>query len=200
MNRAHARHLAARFFLGLCYIFITLQWLWIFAVGLPPLIKSGALDGLTPTSSSVPAEPSVASGGELSPVVAVVIGIVTLVFLALTIIIMIRLPRTVAKTGDKIIHQATEAVIPVVAHQHALSAKKKQQLSRRITALIQLLLIILPLLVAFLLPAVEALTHQVVMVLALCLAAASLASLALYWLFAPRKKATSRTRSRASRG
>lgn len=178
-------------------MFIALQWLWVLALGLPIVIETGILDSLTPPQrAEQPIQSSAA--GEPSLALAMFAGAVTLVFLALTIYVLIKLPKTITKTGEKIVHQTSEAVIPVITHHKKIAAKKKRLLSRRIMAIIQSAFIIVPLAASFFIPAVQTITSQIITTLAIWLAGVSVLCLAVSWLLEP--KATSQTRSRASRG
>lgn len=195
MTNQRIRRFFAQAFLVIAYLLVTLQWLWVFAVGLPPLIDAGMLDTFIPTE---PVETkSVTHPVELSPVIAIVAGAVTLLFLALTIVVLIKLPKTISTTGDKIVQQSTNALIPVITHHKKLPAKKKRLISRRIRKGIQVLLLALPLAISFLIPPAQTITSQMIITLATWLACFSSISFIFSWLFEPNP--TSRTQSRASR-
>ena len=196
MNVTKLRNLTASIFLGLAYLFVVLQWLWILALGLPSLVETGVFESLTPPQQTE--QPAPVTPSEFSPVLTLLAGIITLVFLALTVVILIKIPKTISQTGDKIIHQTTEAIIPVITHHKKITKQKKYQLSQKITAAMQLALLLLPLIIAFFVPPIQTITSQIITTLAVWLATVSLACFVLGWLLKPR--ATSRTRSRESRG
>lgn len=125
MTKSRLRHIFYRFFLAIAYLSVTLQWLWIFALGAPQLIDKGVFDSFI---SEVPVEQPTqpAASSEASPTLAVVAAVITLIFLGLTAIILVRLPKTISQTGEKVIHQATEAIIPVVTHHQRIPTKKKR--------------------------------------------------------------------------
>lgn len=197
MNRARLHTATYRFFLSIAYVLATLQWLWILALGLPLLIDAGTLDGLMPPEQ-VQQPVQQTSPDSLSPAFAIFAGIITLLFLVITVIILIKLPRTIAKTSDAVIHQASEAIVPVVTQHHKISTKKKRVLSRRITISLQLLLITVPFVIAFFIPPVQTITSQIITTLAMWLAGISLLCFVVSWLLEPTP--TSQTRSRVSRG
>jgi len=173
---------------------VTLQWLWVLVVGLPQLIETGLLDSLM---STAPVEPASAMHPvEFSPVLAIAAGVITLAFLVLTIIIFIKLPKAISMTGERIVHQSTNAVVPIVTQHKKIPAKKKRLISRRITKIIQLLLVIIPLVTSFFIPPVQTITSQIITTLAILLAGFSTVCFVISWLIEPR--ATSRTRSHVS--
>lgn len=195
MTKQRIRRLLTHVFVVFAYILVTLQWLWVFAIGLPQLIETGALDTFMPTEP-IKTE-TITQPAELSPAIAIAAGSITLLFLALTIIVLVKLPKAISSTGDKIVQQSTNAIIPVITHHKKLPVKKKRLLSRRITRAVQLLLVAIPLAVSFLIPPAQAITSQIITTLAIWLACFSTLCFIVSWLFEP--EAISRTRSHASR-
>lgn len=192
------RNILAKMLLAASYILLVLQWLWVLLIALPPLIKSGAFDGLnsptvqTPVIQAQPLAPS--------PLVLTIVGLITLIILVVTVIVLIRLPKTIMHTGERVVHQAAEAVIPVLTHHKPLPTKKRRLLSRRVTLAVQLFAVLLPLVISFFLPSFDELTPRIITSIALFLAAISIVGFVTAWLIEPQTKATSRTRSHASRG
>lgn len=196
MKATRFRTIISNLLLILAYAAMALQWLWLLLVGLPPLIKNGAFDVLMQAPAppaTIPAQPF-----EASPVVWLLVGVVTLVILAVTIIVLIRLPRTILQTGERIVRSTSEAIVPIVTHHQPLPAKKRWLISRRVRLMVQLALSLSPLIISLLLPAYEEITRQIIVIIALWLAATSISGFVIGWLIAP--VATSRIRSRASRG
>lgn len=195
MTKSALRYHGGRLLLGLFYIFVTLQWLWVAAVGLPAVVSGDTLDSLLtfqqpsqPLPDSTPAS--------FSPVLTVVAGVISLLFLVITLYILVRLPKAIAKTGDVIVHRTTDVLVPVITHHKPLPVKKKRSISAKVTVYIQLLLVVLPLVVSFFIPSIETVTNQIITTLSVWLAAASGCTLLLHWLlFTP----TSQTQSRAFR-
>lgn len=196
MTKTLIRRLLAQTFLTIAYLFVTFQWLWVLVLGLPPMIETGVFDSLSPTPQTEQTTPTVTAGP--SPVLLIVAGVITLVFLAITIIVLVKLPKTISRTGDKIVHQATEAIIPILTHRQNIPAKKKRALSSWITTTIQSAMVLIPLIASLFLPPIGSVTSQVIFILALWLAIVSSICFILSWLLRP--ATTSRTRSRASRG
>lgn len=200
MKRSHLQHFTARFFLSIGYLAGTLGWLWVLLVSVPPLIKSGLLDSLV--ASPAPAEPITASVPpiETSPLAWLIIGAVTLVILIVTIIILIRIPRTIVQSGERLVSHTAEAVVPVIVHHKPIPPKQQLILSRRIMLALQLGLSTLPLLLSLFLPPYEQITTEIIVTISAVLTIAATASFTAAWLIEPKPATTSRTRSRASRG
>jgi hypothetical protein len=197
MSSRTFRTILANILLAVAYLALVLDWLWLAIVTLPRLIETGKLDFLTtppaPQPQIVPND-TVAS----SPLMWILVGIATLGVLVMTIVVLIRLPRAIVQTGQKVVAETAEAVIPALTHHKPLPATKKRVLSRRIMLAIQLTLSLLPLAVCLFLPAYHELTRQIIVTIAAWLSLVSLISFVLSWLVSPAP--TLRTRSRASRG
>jgi hypothetical protein len=194
VKRVLLRNILARILRGVAYVSTLLQWAWISILLLPPLIASGMLDVLFAPKNSEkfvqinPIEPS--------PLVWLFVCVVTAAILILTVFVFIRLPRTIARSGEKIVHQTSEAIIPTLTHHKTLPAKKRRELSRRLMLVIQLTASLLALLITLFTPQYEEITRQIVITLGLLLAGVSLSCFFAAWLIEPQKKAraTSRTR------
>lgn len=185
------RAIFASLLLGISYTSLVLEWMWVFIVGIPPLIKIGAFDILTtpaePTAT-IPAEPLAAS-----PLLTILVGAFTLFILAVTVIVLVRIPKTIVKTGEKIVQQATDAVVPVVTHHKPLPAKKKLIISRRVKTALQISASLVPALISLLLPANEELTRTVIIIITMCLSLVSIVGFVVARLLEPTDP-TSRTR------
>ena len=198
MSSRTFRTLLANTLLAVAYFALVLEWLWLAIVALPRLIETGKFDFLTapptPQAQVVPND-AVAS----SPLMWLVVGIATLGILIMTVVVLIRLPRAVVQTGQKVVTETAEAVIPVLTHHKPLPEKKKRLLSRRLMLIIQLVLSLLPLVVCLFLPPYHELTREIIITIALWLSAISAIGFMISWLVSP-EPTTWRSRSRASRG
>ncbi len=197
MSSRTARVLLSNTLLGVSYLAVILNWLWLALIALPRLIETGKFDLLTKVPEPTPevVQPDAISS---SPLMWVVVGIATLGILVMTVVVLIRMPRAIVRTGQKLVNETAEAVIPAVTHHKPLPAKKKLVLSRRIVLLVQLFISIVPLVVCLFLPAYHELTRQIILTIAAWLSAIGVVGFVLSWLISP--VATSQTRSRASRG
>ena len=196
MDKIQLRTKATKILLGIGYISLIFEWLWVVVVGVPPLIKTGAFDILmapADTSTTIPTE-AVA----ISPFTTIAVGAITLILLAFTVVVLIRIPKAIVETGERIVHQAAEVVLPVVTHHKPLPAKKRRVLSMRVMRSIQISAVALPALISLILPANEELSRPIIITITLWLAALCLLSFFAAWATAP-ASVTSRTRSRVSR-
>lgn len=199
MKRSVLRSIVARIFLSNGYMAVAFGWLWVLLVIVPSVIKSGALDSLV--TDTVPAEPTITAPPiELSPVVWIAVGVVTLIILLITAIILVRIPRTIVHNSEHFVSQTAKAVMPVITHHKPLPVKRQRVLSRRIVLALQLLLSIVPLLISPFLPPYDELSTEIVVAVAAFLAAVATLSFVFAWLIEPKPVTTSRTRSHASRG
>lgn len=184
-------------FLG--YICCILGWLWLAIIALPPLIESGAINGILPDETTPKPVIPVAPQPGISPVASLAVGIITLIMLTATFFILWRLPRTVVKSGDKIVEATAESVLPVVTHHRKLPAKRQRQLSRRLAFIVRLLAMLIPFAVIFFLPSPSSLNKEVVMAVAAAIAAFGVLLFIAAQLI-DSASTTSRTRLPASRG
>lgn len=197
MNFTNIRRLSGRMALGTAYTACLLQWLWVLMVGLPNLVESGAIDFIT--TAPEPAQTVTSQPVEMSPFVWGLVGIVTLLILIVTAIVLVKIPRTIVHTGERIVQQTTEAIIPAITHHKQLPPKKRLQLSARVILAVQLTLVLLPLIVSYFLPPYAQITSEIITTMAAWLAAISLLGFLSARLLLP-PSTTSRTRSHASRG
>lgn len=200
MKRSRLQRLTARLFLSLGYLMGTVGWLWVLLISVPPLIKTGLFDSLVSAPAPLEQVTSPASPLEASPLTWIIIGAVTLIILMLTVVILIRIPRTLVQGGEQLISHTTEAVIPVIVHHKPLPAKQRQALSQRIMLALQLGLSIAPLLISLFLPPYGDITRQIIITIASTLAVAAAVSFIFARLIGPKTASTSRTRSHGSRG
>ncbi len=198
MNKLRLRSLIAKSFLGVAYLSVVLEWLWVLIISLPLLIKNGALDKLHPTPGA--AGPVIHMPAiEPSPITWIVVGLITLLMCVVTIIVIFRLPRAFVNGSERIVEQAVAAAVPVVTHHRPLPAKKRRTLSHRLTLALQVILSATPVVICLFIPPFEELTFQIIIAIALWLGTISLIMFALAYVIRP-PQLTSRTRSRASRG
>lgn len=196
MNRQRTLGTLSSVLTGLAYISCLFEWLWVSIVVLPPLIKSGALDWIIKIfAQHAQAE---APKIELNPFILALVGIITLFILVITAVVLIRLPKTIATTGQHTVDQVAELVMPAITHHKKLPAKKQRALSRRIRLIIQLSLAVLPLAVSFFVPPFDQISQLIIITIASWLAGISLLGFVIGWLVQPPVKSTSRTQSHAS--
>lgn len=197
MSTARLRRVLSSALLAVAYLSCIFQWLWVAILGLPALIDSGTLDLLTTVPEPAPVQVPDPTTSP-SPLVWIFVGVTTLVILALTIIVLIRLPKTISRAGEQVVRTTTEVVLPVITHHKQLPAKKRVVLSRRIMLIIRLTLCTVPFVISMFIVGPGELTRQIIITVATTLGIVSVFGFIGSWLLEP--VATSRTRSRVSRG
>lgn len=114
---------------GAAYVSCLMQWLWTILIFLP-IIVSSPFFTLFLSSEQTPAQPLVqtqASSSAISPLVSfggVALGII---ILAVSIyVIVVKVPKSIARTGEKITHTPVDVIVPVIVkHSHLMPAQKK---------------------------------------------------------------------------
>ena len=171
------RAMTATLFLSLGYLTLLMQWLWLTIVIVPPLLASGRFNGfLQPTTATAPVllpQPEVPTG-----LAVVIIGFTTLVMIVLSVVILLRIPKTVRMTSEMVLERTAEKALPVVTNHARLTKKKRRVISRRLVLAMQLLLSILPAVICLFLPSVDGLSSQVIQTIALLLVGCSVTEFA----------------------
>lgn len=133
---------------GVAYVTCLLQWLWTTLIFLPVIIDS-AFFKLFLSSDQAPIQPVVqtqASSYTMSPFVSfggIVFGV--LIVAVSLYILMVKIPKNVANTGQKITHTPVNVIVPVIVkHSHLMPAQKKL-LPITVIMSIKLLLTFIPL-------------------------------------------------------
>jgi len=121
---------------------ITMQWSWLLVVSLPLFTDSKVAELILPQEQAAPIEPvSLQGPSQLWLIVGLIIA--TTITLT-TIIMLLRVPVFVAKTGKKISTKSAAAAIPVVTRHRPITEKETKRLSQRIIRIFKLLLITSP--------------------------------------------------------
>lgn len=134
----------ANFFGAFGYLICSLQWFWVVmlyfsVVQSVVLLVASHPDKHVEQSSGFTVAPP--NSSEM-----IILAIVTAIMIILTIYILIKIPMSIVKTGNKIVHQTAEAIVPVVMKvQHKKDTKKfRILLTSKLMLAIKSLLIILP--------------------------------------------------------
>lgn len=125
------------------YLSLIFQWAWSLLLLFYPQLESGhgfLYSGPTSTASAAPSF-SLAP----TPLVVGISLLITLFVIIVTVIAIIKLPKTVGRQGGKIAQDAATAIVPVITHHAKLPEKKKRELSYRIVAGFKCILLIVPL-------------------------------------------------------
>lgn len=124
------------------YLSVLLQWTWTLLIICYPLLTADH-SFLLPSQPIQPAHPS-PEGLTTSPVMVVVAITVTAFVLALTIVVLIRLPHRIGLRGASITHKTANLMIPLVTKHKPLPKKKQRELSYQVVLVIKVLLVLLP--------------------------------------------------------
>ncbi len=139
--------MAANAFGALGYMSAIFQWAWaLLLIGYPLLANPPEflLPQAHNTTPIVPAEPTIST-----PFVTGIAIIATLLVLAATVVVIIRLPRTIGRQAASITKAATNAAIPVLTHRKKITKKQRKKLSYRLSLWLKTALILLPLALLF---------------------------------------------------
>lgn len=197
MNSNAIRTFVGRSLMAVAYLALVFEWLWLVIIGLPPLIETGVFDTLVNPPQPIARQDE--RQEDMSPVVIAAVGAMTVVILGVTVVILIKLPATILKSGDVVMERAAAKTLPVITHHKPLPAKKRRELSRRLRLVFELVACAIPLVILPFLPTPDELTQAVVMGVGIFLGGLAFLGFTSGWLIEP-KPATSRTRSHASRG
>jgi len=136
------------------YLFCSLQWLWAILLYFS-LIANFALF-IAPSSTGQP-EPVVVTDPNtiISPgsnILMVIISIVIIVIIiAMTIYFLYKIPSTIVKTGEKIVHSGASNITPfILKAQHKAETKNnKLKLTPRLVVFIKIALVLLPVVLSY---------------------------------------------------
>lgn len=134
----------ANAFGSLGYFFSTLLWFWAVMLYFS-LIQSATLvvapDANEPVQQSSSFTFAAPGPFEIALLVAIVI-----VMIAITIYALVKIPMNIAKGSNKVVHRATEAVVPVIIKsQHQKDTKAtRTRITAKVIVALKLFLILLP--------------------------------------------------------
>lgn len=125
------------------YLFCFLQWFWVVmlyfsviqSIPLAPPETDKQAEQLPSFTLTLP-----------DPVEATIVGIVVVVMIVLTLYILVKIPMSIAKTSNAVVHSAAKAMTPVVIKaQHKKDTKKfRVKITTRLILVIKSLLVIIP--------------------------------------------------------
>lgn len=128
---------------GLGYLSVLFQWLFVAVLVLPVFLESetyvNILEPTTPVEQPV-SEPAVLTGG----IWVFVTFAIALVFIALTVILLLKIPASIAKTGHDITEKSAKSITPIVIKNRKLKPSEQTKLTARLVKLIKLLLVTVP--------------------------------------------------------
>lgn len=168
-------------FLGLVgYLSLTLQWLWAISLYLPMLMSSDFARQLDNTPRYTAPTISLPSSVEI-----IFAGIITVVFICLSIYVLIKVPaQAIRRLNAGVTHSAERLSPIIVRHMPAASRRTRRQISQRIIFAIKLVLGIAPLGIAWFAPSPDpSINHDLIVAIGSFLALITLASFGAQLLF-----------------
>lgn len=180
--------------LSIAYVICLLQWTWAMILYLPLLTNITVLTDLTTPDTSAQSAP-IAFPALPEPVSIILAGVITVAAIMATIIILVKLPKTINTTSERVIHSVARSAVPIVTHHAPLPIRQKRQIEVRVSYAVQIGLVVLPLIISLFSPSTDALPRQIAIIFSCTLAAASGTLFTILFL----ARTTLRTRSRASR-
>jgi len=134
----------ANFFGALGYFFGFLQWFW--AVLLYFSVIQSVTLFVSPNADKPVAPPAVPAFTLPNSVEMVILGVTVVVMVIVNIYALIKIPVSIVKTGNRVVHETAQTITPMVMKaQHKKDTKKfRDKLTTRLIFAIKLLLIIIP--------------------------------------------------------
>lgn len=130
------------------YLSCLISWAWTAIVYIPILLANKQIEEfLLPEPTKSPALPL--SSVPMSPIMVFFAFAITAAVIITTIIVLLRAPITIAKTGKAITTKAAASIAPLVIHGKPLPAAEKRRLTARLVKIVKLLLVVLPVAAAF---------------------------------------------------
>ena len=127
------------------YISCMLQWLWAGIIFVPLLLENDTVRNLfLPAENTTP--PPASSLEPPSLIMMIVAIIVTVIVIGIAAVVLVRLPISIAKAGQKTVQATAQVILPVVTHHQKLPPKKKRLLTFRLIKIIKFSFCILPIL------------------------------------------------------
>jgi|JI10StandDraft_1071094.scaffolds.fasta_scaffold03201_13 hypothetical protein len=122
------------------YIACALEWLWVAVLYMPALLSSGIF---VPMEREV--VPVVAQPYHTPSVIdiAIVAGI-TIIFVALSIYLLLKLPGVVTKTASRAVHVSSDFIMPKVVDTKHTTKKRLLVLSARMQLILKFIAALLP--------------------------------------------------------
>lgn len=122
-----------------------MEWSWLSALYLPLLIENASVRDFLLPSENTTKEAVAASSGEPSLFLMIIALLITAFVVIGSVVILIRLPMKIAKTGHAAAKRTAVAAVPIIVHHKKITKKKQKLLTARVIAWLKLSAIIVPL-------------------------------------------------------
>lgn len=139
---------------GTGYFTVFMEWFWLLALYLPGFFESELGKTIFPKNVPIEEPRPVTTVAAQEPSILLLIGTILLaavVIVAVFYVVFAKYIPAAAKVTNKVVHVATERVVPVVAHKpvEKIPARKRKLLTERVLFWVKLLSALTPLLVVF---------------------------------------------------
>ncbi len=176
----------ANFFGGLGYFFCLLQWFWAIVLYFSIIEKLAVL--FSANNDKQVYKPLVIIDTGINMPLMIVSAIIAIFMLLVTVYIIYKIPITIAKTSEKIVHSTAENITPIVLHaQHKKDTKSNhKKISIRLVIFIKIILIIIPVILSFTSQYIDSkqIDFDIAVYVSLWLACFSILSFATQYIFA----------------
>lgn len=139
---------------GTGYFTVFMEWFWLLALYLPGFFDSELGKTIFPKNVPIEEPRPVTIVAAQEPSMLLLIGTILLaavVIVAVFYVVFAKYIPAAAKVTNKVVHVATERVVPVVAHKpvEKIPVRKRKLLTQRVAFWVKLLSALTPLLVVF---------------------------------------------------
>ena len=139
---------------GTGYFTVFMEWFWLLALYLPGFFDSELGKTIFPKNVPIEEPRPVTTVAAQEPSILLLIATILLaavVIVAVFYVVFAKYIPAAAKVTNKVVHVATERVVPVVAHKpvEKIPARKRKLLTERVLFWVKLLSALTPLLVVF---------------------------------------------------
>lgn len=156
-HRTHRSQTAANAFGALGYLSLLFQWMWSLILLAYPVITDPNSTLLQ--HSARPTIPSPTTQIDVNPFMAGLLIIITMIILGFAVITIVRLPKTIGKTGARLTRSTTNLILPAITHHEPIAPARRRLLSFKIILALKAALILLPLISLLFAPAIPELTR-----------------------------------------
>lgn len=163
-TRPHIQQTLANTFGTLGYLSLMLQWTWSLVILFYPFITNR--DSFLFRRETPPVAPVSPIVMPTHPVISILLITITILILIFAVITILRLPKTIGKTGAQLTRATSAALLPALVQHKKISKKQHVSLSYRTTLALKLLATIVPLIVLLFAPAILAMPGIVIWTIA----------------------------------
>ena len=144
MKKLSKRVAIANAFAALGYLSLLFQWAWSILLLCYPLLIDRP-DFLMPTAPA-PSRPDIIEvSPALSPIATIAAIAVTVFILVATVIVVIRLPKTIGKKASTLAKATASNIVPAITHHKKITKKQHKRISYKVILSLKLASIIMPL-------------------------------------------------------